>query len=287
MMSEVVVKTVEQMQAYRHSLSGKVAFVPTMGALHEGHLSLVKLAKQHADTVIMSIFVNPTQFGPQEDFLQYPRDVAGDIQKCRSVGVDCFFTPGVEDIYPPGFGTYVVPEAPFVKLWEGERRPGHFRGVATVVLRLFNLVRPHMAVFGLKDYQQCLVIQKMAQDFHLPLQIVAAPTHREAGGLSMSSRNQYLSPVERQQALGIYQALLQAQRALLQAGQTHLPPLLEALKPTIETGTNVQIDYLAFVHPDTLEPQTTFTEKTLLLAAVKVGQTRLIDNLLITQPPLL
>ncbi|MGK5093125.1 pantoate--beta-alanine ligase [Deltaproteobacteria bacterium TL4] len=280
-MSYTIAKNIEEMVALRKRLTGKVAVVPTMGALHDGHLSLVKIARQQAEHVLMSIFVNPTQFGPNEDFEAYPRDLEKDLQKGRSAGVDVFFTPEVSSMYPGGFATYVVPESPLIQKWEGAARPGHFKGVATIVLKLFNVLQPHVAVFGLKDFQQLLVIRKMVADLNVPIEIIGAPIHREVDGLAMSSRNVYLSPQERVRALGINRSLKRAQKAILEEGQTDLLQLTETLKALIVTGEEVSIEYALFVHPETLEPQKTFEEKTLFIVTAKVGRTRLLDNILI------
>ena len=274
-------ETLEAMRAYRQSLNGKVAVVPTMGALHEGHLSLVKEARKYADTVILTIFVNPTQFGPHEDFEKYPRDLEGDLRKGQSAGVDCFFTPTKVMMYPPNYGTYVVPELPLEQKLEGAFRPGHFRGVTTIVLKLFNIIQPHAALFGLKDYQQYLLIKKMVEDLNCPIQVVGVPIYRESDGLAMSSRNVYLSQTERQQALVLSKAIQQAKIALLEKGERDLTLLEQQLRKKIEVSSEIQIDYACFVDPETLDPQSHFTGKTLFILTVRIGKTRLLDNAVI------
>ncbi len=277
-----VFHTLEAMRQHRQALSGSVALVPTMGALHEGHLSLVKKAKSLADTVILSIFVNPLQFGPHEDFQKYPRDLESDLRKAAAVGVDCFFAPTTETMYPENFGCYVNPTYPMIERWEGQHRPGHFQGVATVVLKLFNVVRPTYAIFGLKDYQQLLLIRKMTSDLDVPVKVVAAPIVRDSDGLALSSRNSFLSSKDRALALGLYRSIQQAQQAILKENQTDLSLLTEQLHSRIAGEPNVKVDYVAFVDPDTLEPQAQFKNETLLILAVHVGTTRLIDNALIS-----
>ena len=277
-----VISLPQEMKNFRHSLKGTIAVVPTMGALHKGHLSLVEEAKRRADTVVMTIFVNPTQFGPNDDLDKYPRDLESDLEKGSDVGVDCFFTPQVGDMYPDNFGTFVVPESQLVNLLEGASRPGHFRGVTTIVLKIFNIIQPDVAIFGLKDYQQYKIIHKMVCDLDHPVEVLGVPTYREEDGLAMSSRNAYLSGEERSRALGIFRALQQAKELLLEKGETNLSNLEKTLEKTIVTGQDVVIDYVKFVNPNTLEDESEFTGSVLLAVAAKVGKTRLIDNILIS-----
>jgi pantoate--beta-alanine ligase len=256
-----------------------VGFVPTMGFLHAGHVSLMGLAAREADKVVVSIFVNPTQFGPNEDYASYPRDEEGDASKCRSAGVDLLFLPPVADIYPEGAETFVectnLPEHLC-----GLRRPGHFRGVTTVVAKLFCLLAPDVAVFGSKDYQQLKVLEKMTRDLLMPIRIVPGPTVREEGGLAMSSRNKYLSPEQRHQALAISRALGEARRAV-EAGENHAATLLAAMARTIETAGG-RVDYVNIFHPETLEDLDVLDVldgPAHAAVAAFFGPARLIDNL--------
>ncbi len=264
-------------QIKRHGKT--VGLIPTMGALHEGHLTLVREAKKRNGLVVVSIFVNPTQFGPGEDFTRYPRPIEDDIEKCRAAEVDMIFAPTPEVMYPQGFGTFVDVEGLTDKL-EGEFRPGHFRGVATIVLKLFAAVEPNQAYFGMKDYQQLKVIEKMVRDMNVKLEIVPVPTVREDGGLAMSSRNAYLSPEEREAALVLYKALSDA-RDQAWSGETDAEAIRQAMIDRIEAEHLAVIDYVAVVHPETLEPIETIEGGALAALAVKFGKTRLIDNMLI------
>lgn len=257
----------------------KIAFVPTMGYFHEGHLSLMREGKKRGDVLVISIFVNPLQFGPSEDYNRYPRDLERDLRLAESVGVDVAFCPEVEAMYPPGFQTYVeVTE--LQKPLCGKYRPGHFRGVATVVLKLFNIVKPHVALFGLKDYQQFLVIKRMVQDLNLDLEVVGLPTVREADGLAASSRNTYLSPEERERSRVLYEALTAAKEAF-EGGEKDAGRLLEAAWRVLRAEPGVEVQYLELCDPDTLEPLKGEVERGLLAVAAYVGNTRLIDNLLL------
>lgn len=254
----------------------RVALVPTMGALHTGHLSLVRLAHQHADRVIVSIFVNPTQFGPSEDFDRYPRDLPGDVSKLKGVGTDVVFAPSVADMYPDGNATWVDVE----RLTDGmcgRSRVGHFRGVTTIVARLLNAAKPHVAVFGEKDYQQCAVIQRMARDLLLDVEIIAAPTVREPDGLAMSSRNAYLRPEARQQAIALNASLHDA-RQLFRAGIRDARALIHAARRRIRKEPLAEIEYIELVDADTLEPIAEAGPRSVLALAVRFEGTRLIDN---------
>ncbi len=251
------------------------AFVPTMGALHEGHLSLIRAAKESSSQVVVSIFVNPLQFGPNEDFAKYPRNLNEDAQLAESAGADIIFAPAVELMYPNLPSTMIsVPEV--TNLWEGARRPGHFDGVATVVAKLFNLVRPKIAYFGRKDLQQCVVVRRMASDLNMNLEIRLQPTVREVDGLAMSSRNRYLSPEERQRAPIIYTVLQKTRDAML-AGTSPEGALREGEE--ILKGSKIQLEYLAYVDNNSLSPLSRLQFESSLIFAGKLGSTRLIDNI--------
>jgi pantoate--beta-alanine ligase len=254
----------------------RVGLVPTMGALHEGHLSLVRAAKQVCDIAIATIFVNPTQFGPKEDFSKYPRTLDNDLALLDSVDCDLVFVPGGEEMYPPRFSTYVEPPA-VAKLLEGVFRPDHFRGVCTVVLKLFNLVPSDIAFFGRKDYQQAMVIRHMARDLDLPLKISVCPIVREPDGLALSSRNRYLSADERQQALALSAALKAASEAFA-GGERSAAVLSATMQDTLQSAGIERIDYATVVDAGTLEVIDQIDEAAVALIACYVGTTRLIDN---------
>jgi pantoate--beta-alanine ligase len=254
-----------------------VGLVPTMGALHEGHASLVRAARNECDVVVATIFVNPTQFGPQEDFTRYPRTIEADLAMLADAGADLVFTPPAEEIYPPGFSTYVEPPA-VARPLEGEFRPGHFRGVCTVVLKLFQLAPADIAFFGKKDYQQLLVIRRMAADFDLPIEVRGLPTIRESDGLAMSSRNRYLSPHDRQRATAIYHALAECQAAY-RAGEKDTAILQERIQSDLETSGFNPIDYVAVADRDTLTRGSQAGDNSIALVAARLGATRLIDNM--------
>ncbi|MEN6521841.1 MAG: pantoate--beta-alanine ligase [Armatimonadota bacterium] len=256
-----------------------VGLVPTMGALHAGHLSLIQNSKEHGDFTVVSVFVNPTQFGPNEDYARYPRPIEADIEKCREAGVDVVFAPSVDVMYPEGFGTYVDVEG-VTSMLEGAARPGHFRGVATVVLKLFAAVEPTRAYFGMKDYQQLKVIEKMVRDLNVKLEIVPAPIFREPDGLAMSSRNAYLKPEERQAALVLYRALNAAKEAV-KNGTKDSAGIYRAVSDIIEAEPLAEIDYVAVIDPETLAPIDKMVDKVLVALAVRIGSVRLIDNMLI------
>jgi pantoate--beta-alanine ligase len=257
----------------------RIGLVPTMGALHEGHLSLVRAARHRADVVVATIFVNPAQFGPKEDFGKYPRTLEADVQALSAAHCDLVLLPSADDIYPPGFSTYVDPPAVAQPL-EGVCRPGHFRGVATVVLKLFNLIPADFACFGQKDYQQLLVIRRMVQDLDLPIEIVACPTVREPDGLAMSSRNRYLSPAERQQALALSRALQQASESVA-AGERSAAVIIAQMQQVLQGAGITRIDYVAVRDPDTLAEKSHIDGPAIALIAAYVGNTRLIDNRLL------
>ncbi len=261
------------------STSRSVGFVPTMGALHAGHRSLVQASRQRCAVVVVSIFVNPTQFGPNEDFSRYPRTLEEDCQMLEAEGVDVVFTPTAEAMYPPGASTYVDVEGVSERL-DGASRPGHFRGVATVVAKLFNIVQPDFSFFGQKDAAQVAVLRKMVRDLDFPLEIIVCPTVREPDGLAMSSRNRYLSAEERRQALTLSRALYAAEVQAAR-GEHRASALLQIMRAMLEEEPAIRVDYLAVVDPDNLLPIETLQTGGLLAIAAYVGNTRLIDNVLL------
>ena len=250
--------------------------MPTMGYLHEGHLSLARRARAENATVVLSLFVNPTQFGPSEDYARYPRAPERDSALAEAAGVDLLFAPSVEEMYPPGAATWVEVEG-LTRRWEGERRPGHFRGVATIVLKLFLAARPARAYFGEKDYQQLLVVRRLAADLLPELTIVGCPTVREPDGLALSSRNAYLTFEERPRALALYRSLTQAQ-ALLAAGERAGATLEAAMIAELAAHAGVAADYAAVVDAATLEPLPRVDREARALVAARLGRVRLIDN---------
>jgi len=270
------VRSSEELASVRAGLAGKLALVPTMGALHEGHMALISEAKNRAERVAASIFVNPTQFGPGEDFSRYPRQERTDAQMLEEAGCSLLWAPSVHDIYPDGFST-TVKVAGVSERWEGDARPGHFDGVATVVLKLLLSVRPDIALFGEKDFQQLAVIRRMVADFGLPVEIIGVTTVREPDGLALSSRNAYLLPEERQQAVALPRAL-EAARAAILSGATIGEVLDEAQQTLREAGFS-RVDYFALVDAATLEPLNAAGGNMRLIAAAVIGTTRLIDNI--------
>jgi pantoate--beta-alanine ligase len=277
-----VIKNVNEMSEAANELraAGKgIGFVPTMGYLHAGHLSLVKLARRENDITALSIFVNPTQFGQGEDMDRYPRDLPGDIEKCRREDVDIVFAPGAEEIYRPGFSTHINVERVSERLC-GAARPGHFRGVATVVAKLFNIVRPDRAYFGQKDHQQTVVVRRMAVDLNFGTEIIVGPTVREPDGLAMSSRNAYLNPDERMAAVQIYRSLASA-RSLRQSGETRPDTLVAKVKESLDNEHRIKVEYVELVDPDELTQIPAARDRALLALAVRIGKTRLIDNMII------
>ena len=257
----------------------RVGFVPTLGALHEGHLSLIRRARQESDYLIVSIFLNPTQFDPGEDLDKYPAKEKQDLKLCEKAKVDAVFLPTVEQMYPQGHCTRVTVEGLSEKLC-GAHRPNHFAGVCTVVAKLFNIVEPLLAYFGQKDAQQALIIRRMVQDLDLPIEIRICPTVREANGLAVSSRNAYLSKEQRTQAVSLYQGLLKGKQ-LIEAGQRDVQVLTKAISEIISRAGPCHIDYVAAVDPQTLEPITNQSKTWLLAVAVRIGQARLIDNIVV------
>ena len=271
----------QQSDAWRRD-GKRIAFVPTMGYLHAGHLALMQSARKHGDAVVISIFVNPTQFGPGEDFERYPRSFEKDIQLATEVGVDVAFVPQVREMYPEGFQSYVEVTKVTLPLC-GRSRPGHFRGVTTVVAKLFNIVKPHAAIFGEKDFQQLTVLRAMARDLNMDIEIIAHPIVREADGLAMSSRNTYLSNDQRETALSLSRSIREAQR-LVENGELHGDVILEKVRQILEANGNIRIDYVQLCRPDTLEEVSLIDGSTLLALAAYVGETRLIDNRVLIPP---
>lgn len=274
-----IIRSTEAMQSWALKNRGqgrRLGFVPTMGYLHEGHMSLVRVARAHADLVAVSIFVNPIQFLPGEDLAAYPRDFGRDEAMCREAGVDVLFHPGPEEMYAPDHSTYVEEMRLSLGLCGGSR-PGHFRGVTTVVARLFNIVLPTVAVFGQKDAQQARVIQRMVRDLAFPVHVMVAPIVREPDGLAMSSRNKYLSPLERKRALCLRRALDRAEE-LYRRGSRDAAHMVAEMSALIAAVPGTVVDYIAVVDNVSLEAVATISGPVLVLLAVRVGATRLIDN---------
>jgi pantoate--beta-alanine ligase len=259
----------------------KVVLVPTMGFFHQGHLSLMEYGRSIGDRLVVSLFVNPTQFGPQEDLQRYPRDLDRDMRLAREAGVDCLYTPEAGAMYPPGFQTYVAVEALSGVLC-GASRPGHFKGVATVVLKLLHQVEPQAAVFGEKDYQQLVVVKRMVADLEVPTEIVGRPIVREPDGLAMSSRNTYLNPEERAAALCLYRGI-QAARERVAAGEKSRERIVDEVREIITRTPYSRIDYVELVDPETLQAVEAIRGEARLVLAVWINNTRLIDNTLLTE----
>jgi pantoate--beta-alanine ligase len=274
-----VIKTINKIKKLRLKLPEPVGFVPTMGYLHEGHLVLVRQAREENSSVVVSIFVNPTQFGPQEDFEQYPRDPQRDLAMLEKEKVDIVFMPPVDEMYPPQFSSWVEVGKVAERL-EGASRPLHFRGVATVVAKLFNIVQPDRAYFGQKDAQQLVVIKKMVADLDMNLEVVAVPTVREPDGLAMSSRNTYLNPEERKQATVLYQALTLAQK-LWSQGEKDAQSIRQQMAGLIQKHPLAHIDYISIADAETLDELDTVKPPALVSLAVRIGKTRLIDNVVV------
>ena len=275
-----IVSTIAEMKEARSRISNSVGFVPTMGYLHEGHLSLVKRAKAENEVVVVSIFVNPTQFGPEEDFARYPRDFGRDTALLEGEGVDLVFAPSAEDMYPEGSDGWVE-VGKITERLEGAIRPGHFKGVTTVVAKLFNIVQPHRAYFGQKDAQQAIVIKKMVRDLNMNLEIIVAPTVREADGLAMSSRNTYLNSEERKAALVLWKSINLAQQ-LCSRGERNANYLRQEMIALISKEPLARIDYVSIADTETLEELGEANAPALVSLAVYIGKTRLIDNLLLS-----
>jgi len=276
-----IVKTIADARRVR-ARYGRLALVPTMGALHAGHMSLIAHAKNNAPAVAVSIFVNPTQFGPKEDFNKYPRPIEEDLDKCEQAGVDFVFNPSPEEIYPPGTPDVVVDLPTMSTVLEGKHRPGHFKGVCQVVAKLFNIIQPTVACFGQKDFQQLRIIEAMVQALDMPIDVIACPTLRDPDGMAMSSRNMYLSPEERQKGLSISRALMMGYKEFKDGvRQTNR---LTTTMQKVMLEQHVNIDYVAAVDPETLKPVEKIEGPTLLAIAARVGNTRLIDNVVVTPP---
>ena len=274
-----IVHSIDQMKKLRRQIKGSVGFVPTMGFLHEGHLSLVKQSKIDNDVTITSIFVNPTQFGPNEDFKSYPRDTKKDFKLLEIEHNDVVFMPSSAEMYPEHFDTW-VDVGELTGYLEGKRRPGHFKGVTTIVTKLFNIVSPHKAYFGQKDAQQVVVIKKMVKDLNMNLEVVVMPTLREMDGLAMSSRNVYLNPDERRIAPILYKSLVLAKQ-LREKGETDPGIIKEKMISLITSAPSISIDYISIADCDNLQELPHLKEQSLVSLAAKLGNTRLIDNLII------
>jgi pantoate--beta-alanine ligase len=273
------IKNLKELIAQAKAAGKKIGFVPTMGALHAGHFSLIKAAKEQTDFVVVSIFVNPTQFGPAEDFDKYPKTLDADTAGCEKLGVDIIFVPSISEIYPSKNLTWVNVE----KLTEplcGKSRPGHFRGVATVCAKLFNIVEPDIAFFGQKDAQQSIVVKQMIADLNMPLQIVVCPTVRESDGLAMSSRNKYLNAEERKDAALIYAALQEAE-LFIKAGHRKSSELIGEMEKILKISNRIKIEYISILDSRTLEEIDRAKGKVLIAIAAKLGQARLIDNIIL------
>ena len=276
----IVVKSIGEMRKRADDWRGRgktIAFVPTMGFLHEGHLSLMREGRSRCDVLVTSIFVNPTQFGPNEDLDKYPRDFEGDEAKCRTEGVDAIYYPSVDEMYPEGYQTYVTVERISLGLCGGDR-PVHFRGVATVCTKLFNAVKPHVTVFGQKDYQQWQLIRRMAADMDMGIEVVGMPTVRESDGLAMSSRNKYLSPDERKRAASIFASLVAAKKDV-EYGERDPRRIEAVVRAKLADAEPCEIDYVEMRDADTLAEIDKIERPAVMAVAVKIGTTRLIDNM--------
>ena len=280
-----IIRTAQSMAAWSERLRRDgvtIGFVPTMGALHDGHRSLIRAARLRCDALVVSIFVNPAQFSPTEDLSTYPRPIAQDRALCRKEGVDVCFEPTAQDMYPEGFQSAVTVSG-LARRWEGEARPHHFTGVATVVTKLFGMVRPHLALFGQKDYQQAALVRQLVDDLNLGVAIHVRPTVRERDGLAMSSRNIYLSADERRIAPLLSQAL-QAGKQMIKGGMSDVTAIERIMRQTFEQAPTIQVEYLAVCDQDSLEPLSVVADRAVLLGAVRIGSIRLIDNLLVKMP---
>lgn len=279
-----VIATVKEMQRRSEQLRQQemtIVFVPTMGYLHEGHLALMREGKQRGNALIISIFVNPTQFGPGEDYERYPRDMQRDLKLAEKVGVDIVFTPSAHDMYPDGFQTYVEVERVTQNLC-GTSRPSHFRGVTTIVAKLFNIVKPHVALFGQKDYQQLVTIKQMVDDLNMDIEVIGIPTIRERDGLAMSSRNSYLGPKKRKDAAKLYRALRTGENLFLH-GETDPSVILTTVREAIEEAKPTTIDYIKICDAHTLEDIEAIKGEAIIAVAVQIDKTRLIDNLILKE----
>jgi pantoate--beta-alanine ligase len=279
--------TIAELRRVRDAAPGTVGFVPTMGALHAGHLALVRAARKQCDTVFVSIFVNPTQFGPGEDYQHYPRTLEVDLEACRREGVDHVFTPSVDTMYPPDVPDAAIDVPDLTADLEGHHRPGHFPGVCRVVAKLLNIARPDVAYFGQKDYQQLKVIEALTRDLALPARIEPVPTVRESDGLALSSRNQYLTADQRPHALGLAKALQQARHLIEREGETDPAAVEQAMRDTL-LAHHLSVDYATVRHPHTLRPldiiEPALTDGVVALIAARLGEVRLIDNAILGRP---
>lgn len=274
-----LVTSVHEMKALtreNRSRGKSIGLVPTMGALHKGHESLIRQAKQECDMVVVSVFVNPTQFGPGEDYERYPRDLEDDFQVLSSYNIDTAFAPSVDEMYPEGFQTLVEP-GPLAKVFEGASRPGHFRGVSTVVVKLFNIAQPDMAYFGQKDFQQAILIRRMVEDLNLDVRLVVCPIVRDEDGLAISSRNAYLKPAQRRSALALSRSLWRAEE-MAHSGESDASKILEEMRRVLQGDSRIKVDYLAIVNPVSFEPVSRVSAGTIALLAAYVDRVRLIDN---------
>ena len=279
------IESVNEMQSHAIALRARgelIALVPTMGCLHEGHLSLIDIAKEQADKVVVSIFVNPVQFDPNEDFENYPRTLEADLEKCKARGVDIVFNPDIKEIYPEGYSTYVDEEQMSSGLC-GISRPRHFRGVTTICLKLFNIVRPDMAVLGQKDAQQCAVVRKMVADLNIPTEIVVGPIQREADGLAISSRNRYLTKTQRKEALTISKSLMMGKRMVQDEGIRSVDRVVAEIIHNLLSSRRIRVIYVQIVDPLTMEPadRDIIPGKHIAAVAVWIDQVRLIDNVIL------
>lgn len=277
------IQTVREIVRRQRQGGGRIGFVPTMGALHAGHVSLIEAARRDGTFVVVSIFVNPTQFGPNEDFAKYPRDETGDRARCEAAGAGLVFLPPVEAMYPPGAQT-TIHVARLTETLCGPFRPGHFDGVATVVAKLFNIVQPDRAYFGEKDAQQLAVLRRMTRDLDLPVEIVGCPIVREPDGLAMSSRNAYLSPAERRQAPSLHQALCLA-RERVERGERDAEAVVAAVRERILAAGPARVDYISVVDAEDMQPVGRIERRVLIALAVRIGTTRLIDNVQVDPTP--
>lgn len=276
-----IVKTAAAVRIWvgRQARRGRsIGFVPTMGALHEGHLSLIRASRRRCDRTVVSVFVNPTQFGPREDYRRYPRDLAGDAALCRDEGVDLLFAPAARILYPNNFQTGVSVR-PLGEVLEGASRPDHFRGVATIICKLFQLVRPQSAFFGQKDYQQAVLVRRLVADLHFPIRVIIGPTIREPDGLALSSRNRFLSSRERPAARVLFESLVWAEKRI-RSGERSSARIRDGIIRLIERNPRAEVDYAAVVRPESLEPVRRIDGPVVLLLAAWIGRTRLIDNLI-------
>lgn len=278
----LIIEKITEMQAKAEELSlvgKKIGFVPTMGYLHEGHLSLIRIAREKSDIVITSIFVNPTQFGPGEDYEAYPRDFQRDTRLAEEVGSNIIFHPSVDEMYPQGYQTHIKVEK-ITKVLCGISRPTHFQGVTTVVAKLFNATKPQLAVFGQKDAQQAFVIKRMVKDLNMDIEILVAPIVREPDGLAMSSRNSYLTPTQRKEAVVLYRSLMKA-KAMIEEGHRDSQHIIQEITHMINHSQSAKIDYVSIVDSQDLQPVATLEGEILIAEAVCFGKTRLIDNIIV------